>query len=142
MSPWKTGSVPWLEGGGGGGRASGCDGKWSPGNEKSRQGVSSGGRESPRFDGEMKSSQEVSRLVETGEQGGGEGSARGNAVASPGGIVERSEERHTEVSITESAEDEKYSERAASCRDSGDSSCWISAVVLLHTSQEGSGHNM
>lgn len=87
---------------------SGCVGKCPPGNEKSKPGIGSGGRKSPRFEEEIKSSKEVSRLVERVEQGDGEGSGTGGGIGSPGAIAKRSEVRLTEDSIIESEDGEKY----------------------------------
>lgn len=72
------------------------------------------------------------------EGGGGKGSFKGAGIRSPGGDQEETpgEESGDEVndeSVTGAVEAKGITEEVASSR--------VSAVVLLHTSQKGSGHN-
>lgn len=75
------------------------------------------------------------------EGGGGEGSGGGAGVRPPGGTSEKAEDRVNEDSVTEAVEAKEDTERVSSSRSSRNSSRLTSAVMLLHTSQEGSGHN-
>lgn len=73
---------------------------------------------------------------------GEEGSVGGAGIGSPGRSAEKAEDRGNDDSVTESVEAKGDSEGVASSKDSGYSRLLISAVARLHTSQEGSGHNI
>lgn len=80
-----------------------------------------------------KSAKVVIGLGRKVEAGGGEGSGREVDIRS----AEKAGDKVNNESVTETVE----AKGVASSRASGYSSCLISAVVLLHTSQKGSGHN-
>ena len=107
------------------------------GNSESKGGKDSGGKESPGGEGGKKSAKGVTGLGEKMEAGGGEGSGREADIRSPGGTAEESGERVNDEEATGAVE----AKGVASSRACGNSSRLISAVVLLHTSQEGSGHS-
>ena len=71
------------------------------------------------------------------EASGREGSGREAVVRSPGGSAEKAGDEVNNESVTGAVEPKEV----ASLRTSGYSIQLISAVVLLHTSQKGSGHN-
>lgn len=74
--------------------------------------------------------------------GGGEGSDREAGVGSPGRTAESAGVTVPDDSVTEAEEAEGNTEGVASSRTSGHSRRWTSAIVLLHTWQKGSGHNI
>lgn len=75
------------------------------------------------------------------EGGSGEGSDREAGIRSPGGTAEASGDRVNDESVTGAVEAKGDTEEVASSKASGNSSQLTSADALLHTSQEGSGHN-
>lgn len=104
---------------------------------ESKGGKGSGGKESPGGEGGKKSATGITGLGEKMEAGGGEDSGSEAGISSPGGTAEKSVERVNDEEVTGAVE-AKEVESSRACRNSSRS---ISAVVLLHTSQEGSGHN-
>lgn len=84
----------------------------------------------------------VTVLVERNRGDGEEGSVRGTGIGSPGRSAEKVGDRGNDDSVTESVEAKGDTEGVASSKDSGYSRLFISAVARLHTSQNGSGHNI
>ena len=105
---------------------------------ESKQVRGSGGKESPGGEGGKKLAKGITGLGEKMEAGVGESSGREVDIRSPGGTAEKSGERVNDDEVTGAV----VAKGVASSRASGNSSRLISAVVLLHTSQEESGHNI
>ena len=74
-------------------------------------------------------------------RGGGEGSGKGAGFRSPGGTAVKAGDGLNDESVTGAVAAKGITEGVASSRTSRNSSRLTSAVVLLHTSQKGSGHN-
>ena len=72
---------------------------------------------------------------------GGKGSGRGSGISFPGETAEESGDSVNNGLVTGVAEGRGDPEGVESSRSNENSSRSISAVALLHTSQEGSGHN-
>ena len=72
---------------------------------------------------------------------GGKGSGRGSGIRLPGGTAEKVGDSVNNGLVTGVAEGRGDPEGVESSRSNENSSRSISAVALLHTSQEGSGHN-